>query len=118
MAHRLAVDPQVRVFHPQSGIATLDEARYSAPVLPVEQVELLRDGLTMAVIPAQPEAQMVAASGAGADVIVRLLGPIRRLARDPAPDLRPRMPAPAHACAAGRVADRHSRRPGNRLAPA
>jgi AraC family transcriptional regulator len=80
-------------FYPQSGIATLDAARYSAPVRPVERVELLRDGLTMALIPAQPEAQVVAAPGVGSDVVVRLLAPIRRLDRAPSPDLRPRAPA-------------------------
>jgi AraC-like DNA-binding protein len=78
------------VYHPQSGIATLDAAVYSAPVGPIELVELLRNGLSMAIVPAQPLAQIVAAPGVGSDVIIRLLDPIRRLERDPAPDLRPR----------------------------
>jgi AraC-like DNA-binding protein len=99
-AYRAGQDAPVRsgqrsapAFHPASGIATLDSARDSAPVVPVERTELLRDGLTFALIPAQPEAREVLAPGVGADVFVRLLGPIRRLERVPAPELRLRSPA-------------------------
>lgn len=72
----------------RSGIATLDGARYSAPVLQPDRVELLRDGLSFAVIPAQPEAQIVSAPGGGADVLIRLLGAIRRMERIPSPEFR------------------------------
>jgi AraC family transcriptional regulator len=69
----------------QSGVPSFDTARYSAPPVPLERVELLRDGLSLLIIPPQPKAEIVQAMGPSADVLIRLIGPIRRFERSPSP---------------------------------